>query len=206
MIAGRWEHPDRRSRRYYSITAAGPARVPAARRRGRALPRLRDPLGLRSSSSEIYGDGDGEQRGRGRRAAGAASGDLYFDRVCWPALGRPVRRVSSPRSATRRSAASSSGARARPGAARCARSVIEHVPESRHRDQVHRTPSTEGELRHRPSAEDGAARRRSRIELDLRAPRRAASSRRSATSSSSARRCAASLDALARGPAPSWRR
>ncbi len=30
MIEGRWEHPDRRTRRYYSITAAGRARVQAA--------------------------------------------------------------------------------------------------------------------------------------------------------------------------------
>ena len=45
MIKGDWEHPDRRTRRYYSITAAGRREhAPAARRAG-AVPRLGDPLG-----------------------------------------------------------------------------------------------------------------------------------------------------------------
>ena len=45
LVEGGWELPDRRTRRYYSITPAGQARVQAAPRRGRALPRLGDPLG-----------------------------------------------------------------------------------------------------------------------------------------------------------------
>ena len=44
LIEGRWEHPDRRSRRYYSITAGGPARAQAPARRGRALHRVGDQL------------------------------------------------------------------------------------------------------------------------------------------------------------------
>ena len=45
LIEGSWEHPDRRTRRYYSITRDGPARVQAAARRAGAVPRLGDPLG-----------------------------------------------------------------------------------------------------------------------------------------------------------------
>ena len=32
LIEGRWEHPDKRTRRYYSITRAGRGGVPAAGR------------------------------------------------------------------------------------------------------------------------------------------------------------------------------
>ena len=42
LIDGQWEHPDRRTRRFYSITAAGRQGVPAAARRARAVPRLGD--------------------------------------------------------------------------------------------------------------------------------------------------------------------
>ncbi len=56
LIEGRWEHPDRRTRRFYSITAAGEAEYA----------RLRDELGpflesmkrtLTLIQREIYGDG-----------------------------------------------------------------------------------------------------------------------------------------------------
>ena len=56
LIEGRWEHPDRRTRRFYSITAAGEAEYA----------RLRDELGpflesmkrtLTLIQHEIYGDG-----------------------------------------------------------------------------------------------------------------------------------------------------
>jgi DNA-binding PadR family transcriptional regulator len=56
MIEGRWEHPDRRTRRYYSITAAG-------RREYRRLLAEVEPFldsVIRSVSlikEEIYGDG-----------------------------------------------------------------------------------------------------------------------------------------------------
>ena len=56
MIEGRWEHPDRRTRRYYSITAAG-------RREYRRLLAEVEPFldsVIRSVGlikSEIYGDG-----------------------------------------------------------------------------------------------------------------------------------------------------
>jgi DNA-binding PadR family transcriptional regulator len=59
MIAGRWEHPDRRSRRYYSIT-------PKGRREYRRLVAEVEPFldsVIRSVSlikREIYGDGDGK--------------------------------------------------------------------------------------------------------------------------------------------------
>ena len=42
-IEGRWEHPDRRTRRFYSITPAGRARVRAPPRGARPVPRLDDP-------------------------------------------------------------------------------------------------------------------------------------------------------------------
>ena len=45
LIEGDWEHPDRRTRRYYSITDAGRREYKRLRRRARALPRLGDPLG-----------------------------------------------------------------------------------------------------------------------------------------------------------------
>ena len=45
LIEGRWEHPDKRTRRYYSITTAGRSGVPAPGRGARAVPRLGDPLG-----------------------------------------------------------------------------------------------------------------------------------------------------------------
>ena len=44
LIEGTWEHPDRRTRRYYSITRAA-AREYKRLRRARAVPRLGDPLG-----------------------------------------------------------------------------------------------------------------------------------------------------------------
>ena len=44
MIEGDWEHPDRRTRRYYSITAAGRREHRRLRDRARAVPRLGDPL------------------------------------------------------------------------------------------------------------------------------------------------------------------
>ena len=40
LIEGSWEHPERRTRRYYSLTAAGPRGVRPAGRGGRAVPRL----------------------------------------------------------------------------------------------------------------------------------------------------------------------
>jgi PadR family transcriptional regulator len=58
LIQGRWEHPDRRTRRYYSITSAG-------RREYRRLLADVEPFldsVIRSVGlikSEIYGDGDG---------------------------------------------------------------------------------------------------------------------------------------------------
>jgi PadR family transcriptional regulator PadR len=57
MIAGRWEHPDRRSRRYYSITAKG-------RREYRRLVAEVEPFldsvihSVSLIKREIYGDGD----------------------------------------------------------------------------------------------------------------------------------------------------
>ncbi len=44
LIKGDWEHPDRRTRRYYSITAAGRREHARLRNRARAVPRLGDPL------------------------------------------------------------------------------------------------------------------------------------------------------------------
>ncbi len=55
MIEGKWEHPDRRTRRFYEITKAGEGRVQAPPRRGRALP---DSV-IRSITlikSEVYGE------------------------------------------------------------------------------------------------------------------------------------------------------
>ena len=57
LIEGRWEHPDRRTRRYYSITTAG--RKEYRRLRAELRPFL-DSV-IRSVSlieREIYGDGD----------------------------------------------------------------------------------------------------------------------------------------------------
>jgi PadR family transcriptional regulator len=59
MIAGRWEHPDRRSRRYYSITAKGRKEY---RRLLAELEPFLDSV-IRSVSlikREVYGDGDGK--------------------------------------------------------------------------------------------------------------------------------------------------
>jgi DNA-binding PadR family transcriptional regulator len=59
MIVGNWEHPDRRSRRYYSITAAG--RREHKRLRVELEPFL-DSV-IRSVSlikRELYGDGTAE--------------------------------------------------------------------------------------------------------------------------------------------------
>ncbi len=56
MIEGRWEHPDRRTRRYYSITAAG-------RREYRRLVAELEPFldsivrSLTLIKEEVYGDG-----------------------------------------------------------------------------------------------------------------------------------------------------
>ncbi len=56
MIEGRWEHPDRRTRRYYSITAAG-------RREYRRLVAELEPFldsivrSLTLIKKEVYGDG-----------------------------------------------------------------------------------------------------------------------------------------------------
>ena len=58
MIKGHWEHPDRRSRRYYSITAKG-------RREYRRLLAEVEPFldsvihSVSLIKREIYGDGDG---------------------------------------------------------------------------------------------------------------------------------------------------
>ena len=43
LIEGQWEHPDRRTRRFYSITVGGAKGIPAAGRRARTVPRLGDP-------------------------------------------------------------------------------------------------------------------------------------------------------------------
>jgi DNA-binding PadR family transcriptional regulator len=57
MIEGRWEHPDRRTRRYYSITATG-------RREYRRLVAELEPFldsvirSLTLIKKEVYGDGD----------------------------------------------------------------------------------------------------------------------------------------------------
>lgn len=58
MIEGRWEHPDKRTRRYYSITAAG-------RREYRRLVTELEPFldsvvrSLTLIKEEVYGDGRG---------------------------------------------------------------------------------------------------------------------------------------------------
>ena len=39
LAAGEWEHPERRSKRFYRITDAGPGRARAAGARARAAPR-----------------------------------------------------------------------------------------------------------------------------------------------------------------------
>lgn len=76
LIDGRWEHPDKRTRRYYSIT-------PAGRKEYRRLTEELEPFldsVIRSVTlikREIYGDsgggtaGSGDRGGRGRGAARA---------------------------------------------------------------------------------------------------------------------------------------
>jgi PadR family transcriptional regulator len=57
MIEGQWEHPDRRSRRYYSITAAG--RREYRRLRGEVEPFLDSVIrSVGLIKGEIYGDDD----------------------------------------------------------------------------------------------------------------------------------------------------
>lgn len=56
MIEGRWEHPDRRTRRFYSITAAG--RAEYERLRGDLEPFLDSMIRtVTLIKREIYGDG-----------------------------------------------------------------------------------------------------------------------------------------------------
>jgi DNA-binding PadR family transcriptional regulator len=63
MIEGRWEHPDRRTRRYYSITAAG--RREYRRLRGELEPFLDSVIrSVRLIKQEIYMTGGGPERGR----------------------------------------------------------------------------------------------------------------------------------------------
>src|SRR3954449_13526318 len=63
LIAGQWEHPDRRTRRFYSITAAG-------RREYRRLVTELEPFldsvieSVTMIKREIYEDGGGSGRGR----------------------------------------------------------------------------------------------------------------------------------------------
>ena len=45
LIEGRWEHPDRRTRRFYAITPGGPQGIPPPAQGAEAVPRLGDPLG-----------------------------------------------------------------------------------------------------------------------------------------------------------------
>jgi DNA-binding PadR family transcriptional regulator len=58
LVAGRWEHPDRRTRRYYSITAAG--RREYARLRSE-LEQFLDSVirSVRLIKREVYGNADG---------------------------------------------------------------------------------------------------------------------------------------------------
>ena len=77
LIAGEWEHPERRTRRYYSLTDEGRAEYE------RLVEEVRPFLDSVKTSideivREVYGGEDGERRGRG--AAGARGGAAAVDR------------------------------------------------------------------------------------------------------------------------------
>ena len=115
MIEGDWEHPDRRTRRYYSITAAG--RREHKRLRAELEPFL-DSV-IRSVTPDQARDLRGERLRRVESLvealAGRGLGPLLRARRL-AGLGRRLRRGRVARGLSRRRAARSSGAR--PGRAR----------------------------------------------------------------------------------------
>ena len=54
LIEGRWEHPERRSRRYYSLTAGREEGVPAASQGGAAVPRVGRTLDRRDRARGLW--------------------------------------------------------------------------------------------------------------------------------------------------------
>ena len=55
LIEGKWEHPERRSRRYYSLTPAGRKEYKRTRQGRAAVARLGGGAAYRRSSREVYG-------------------------------------------------------------------------------------------------------------------------------------------------------
>ena len=97
LIEGQWEHPDRRTRRFYSITAGGAQGVPAAGRRAGAVPRLGDRVGDPDQARDLRerprrgGDGEhGLRVGRRRRLAGRGLG-LLLRAAAVAGVGRRLR-------------------------------------------------------------------------------------------------------------------
>ena len=117
LIEGRWEQPDRRTRRYYSITAKG------RREYKRLLTEVEPFLDsvIRSVTlikREVYGAkvGGAQRIDRHRRVARRGLG-LLLRAARLGVLGRRLPRRTPPRTVTQTQAGRSSGARFQPGAA-----------------------------------------------------------------------------------------
>ena len=154
LIDGQWEHPDRRTRRFYSITSAG-------RKEYRRLVAELEPFldsvieSVTLIKREIYGAplagaGDGEQGLESVvvDASLAEVWDYYFDPRRMACVGRRVRARPRRPTAIRRQAARCAGARSRRGAGRSTEHVLEHEPRRLHR-VAFSDPESVGELRTR---------------------------------------------------------
>ena len=181
LIEGRWEHPERRTRRYYSLTMKGRKEYERLRGGGAAVPRLRLALDRRDRARGVRLMARRGRRGarwrstptrrwaldrprplghlrRGVRARGGA-------RASWPAEGAKVVWESNP-----------------DGRGRVTEKVIEHGPGLIRTQRLRGAPGgrPDGPLRRRPLP----ARAR------LRPDRRWTASPASPTCSSSGARCA----------------
>ena len=116
LIEGQWEHPDRRTRRFYSITPAGRKEYRRLVDRARAVPRLGDPVGDPDQARDLRVSAISEI-GRGRRLARRSVGLLLRSRRL-ARVGRRLRACRWRRTAIRRLAARCVGARSRPAGAR----------------------------------------------------------------------------------------
>ena len=105
LIEGEWEHPERRSRRYYSLTDEGPRRVRAAGGGGAARSSTRSSRRSTRSCARSTGGEDGRARApsvpltppealrlwSGRRALAELRGGLRAAARARPRTGRPGR-------------------------------------------------------------------------------------------------------------------
>ena len=151
LIEGQWEHPDRRTRRFYSITRGGAQGVPAAGRRARAVPRLGDRVGDPDQARDLRGApraaGAGEQVSESVvvDASLAEVWDYYFDPRGWPAWVDGFGRVEA--SDGYPEAGGSLRWRSIPaGRGEVTEHVLEHEPRRLHR-VAFRDPESAGELR-----------------------------------------------------------